>query len=101
MKLKIKINDRNKTIRYNNRKVRTPCEHEVARKDLTLFKMAMKMAGVQDYYIINPDLQEIKQVEINPNKEVVIEELDKIETVKSESLEKEKSILDLLIENGD
>ena len=94
MKKKLIIKDKNKTIYYKNRKVRTPVIIEVTDQELRNIKPVLKIADIRDIEIINPNKQAKDDgvVEIPEAKEVVIEELEDVV-----SCEEPKTILEKLM----
>lgn len=96
MKKNLIIKDRNKTIYFKNRKVRTPCTLEVTDREFERLQLSLKMADIQHYSVedINKDIDLDKLLDLD-NKEVIIEELE----FESDN-EKTKTILEKLM-NGD
>lgn len=97
MKKILTIKDRNKTLYFKNRKVRTPCTIEVTDKEIAQLQPTLKMLDIQKYSVksMSKEGEEKSVVDVN-TKEVVIEELD-FESSKDES---SKTILEKLM-NGE
>lgn len=97
MKKRLIIKDRSKIIYIKNRKVRTPCILDVTDREIVKIRLALKMAGIENYSVEpipkNDDDDEIK-IYMSDNKEVNIEELD------FESNDESKTILEKLM-NGE
>jgi hypothetical protein len=99
MKKILKIKDRNRTIYFRNRKVRTPCTIEVTDKEIENLRLTLKMTDIQKYSVQTVEDKEDIPTTYLGDEEVVIEELD-FESDEVISDEKPKTILEKLM-NGD
>jgi len=80
MKKFLKIKDSNRFIYFKNRKVRTPAVLQITDKDLPILTVALKLADVKEYEVVEEE-EEYKEDEVidpisEEDKEIIIEELD-------------------------
>lgn len=97
MKKIVVINDKFKTITYQNKKFRTPATISVSERELSNIKICLRMAGVKDYYITDAtQLQErpVDTIALRPDVKVVAEpKVEKAETTKPKAVVEEIDII--------
>ena len=100
MKKNLIIKDRNKTIYFKNRKVRSPCILEVTDRELESLRLTLIMTGIQHYSIEDKSVDVIN----SKNEEIIIEELNFTDSNSNSNKkyedEEPKTILDNLM-NGE
>jgi len=99
MKKILTIKDRNRTIYFRNRKVRTPCTIEVTDKEIVNLQLTLKMTDIQHYSVQSVESRENIPLTYIGDEQVVIEEID-FESDEEDTNEKPKTILEKLM-NGD
>jgi hypothetical protein len=89
------IRDNNRMIRFRNRKLRTPVEIELSEKELIQMRIALKMAEIENFEVIDPNERKVEQDEVELQKidtpPLIIEESKPSD---NKSNEEPKSLLD-------
>lgn len=96
-KLRVEVKDRNKSINYKGRSVRSPVTFEIKENELKLLEGQLRLSGVSNYKIeeSKPKAEEdtFDKVRLQTDEEIIIEDL-------CEEVDEPKTILERLIRDN-
>jgi hypothetical protein len=92
-KYMVRVEIRGKVVFFNNRKIRTPFQIELADSDINLFKFAMNSSGISEYTI-----EDFKEQTEDTWEEKIIKPVDKDVVIEDLYIEEEpNTILEKLL----
>lgn len=74
----LSINDKNRTIYFKNRELRTPVKIDITGQRLNDIHIAIRLAGITDYTITTTPVEKepVVDIPLKVEKDVIVEELD-------------------------